>query len=335
MEKEKELQKKVQAFISDPSKVWTAKSGKKIQILACGSLNLFVGPDFKDIGALIDGKIIVGDAEFHIKTSDWKAHKHSDDKNYEAVALHIALIDDCDNLPNSFETLIIDKKDLDNFKIEESEFDSKAEALNLEEVQHYALIRLLRKSTIAQKALFDNQPLEAFKIIFWDFLNRYNSRRRRPVYSNDKLNSIAQALDNSELAKFILQVKNISQENILDALQSLTKLKIADEGAHLRREIILNCALPMAICLANEDARVMLFLWYWSSPALNSYGILKRKFENLPQNFIWQQQGMLEFLNERNQKKHIITESLQTYAIGEILSFYRYGKLSFDDNFED
>jgi hypothetical protein len=82
----------------------------------------------------------------------------------------------------------------------------------------------------------------------------------------------------------------------------MTKQKIAGEGVHLRREILLNAIIPMALALAEEETRIALFAWFWSTPALHSYGVLKRKFPNLPQEFLWQQQGMLEYMREHGRK---------------------------------
>ncbi|MEI9957755.1 MAG: DUF2851 family protein [Ferruginibacter sp.] len=47
-----------------------------------------------------------GSVELHINSSDWKNHKHSGDKNYQNVILHVVCNDDIDlHLP--FPTLIL------------------------------------------------------------------------------------------------------------------------------------------------------------------------------------------------------------------------------------
>lgn len=47
------------------------------------------GPDFSLAKIKIDDKIWVGNIEIHVKSSDWVLHKHTGDKNYENIILHI------------------------------------------------------------------------------------------------------------------------------------------------------------------------------------------------------------------------------------------------------
>jgi Protein of unknown function (DUF2851) len=70
--------------------------GESLQIIYPGFLNTNQGPDF------LDAKIKVGDIgwagniELHLKSSDWNTHKHSDDKNYNNIILHVVWQDDAD-----------------------------------------------------------------------------------------------------------------------------------------------------------------------------------------------------------------------------------------------
>jgi hypothetical protein len=70
--------------------------GESLQIIYPGFLNTNQGPDF------LDAKIKVGDIgwagniELHLKSSDWITHKHSDDKNYNNIILHVVWQDDAD-----------------------------------------------------------------------------------------------------------------------------------------------------------------------------------------------------------------------------------------------
>ena len=47
------------------------------------------GPDFSMAKIRIQDEIWVGNVEIHVKSSDWDLHKHSDDRNYENVILHV------------------------------------------------------------------------------------------------------------------------------------------------------------------------------------------------------------------------------------------------------
>ena len=63
--------------------------GKKLVILSRGTWNLEAGPDFLNAKISIDDKVITGDIEIHIHTSDWKLHGHSKDPAYANVVLHV------------------------------------------------------------------------------------------------------------------------------------------------------------------------------------------------------------------------------------------------------
>lgn len=64
-------------------------SGEELKIMQLGHHNHFAGPDFKE--ALIEIQNIqwFGSVEVHIKSSDWYAHKHQSDENYDNVILHV------------------------------------------------------------------------------------------------------------------------------------------------------------------------------------------------------------------------------------------------------
>lgn len=83
--------------------------GEQLQIIHPGSFNTNQGPDFTDAKIKIDDTTWAGSIEIHINTSDWKNHKHSGDKNYKNVILHVVWQHDTNlNLPCS--TLILQDK---------------------------------------------------------------------------------------------------------------------------------------------------------------------------------------------------------------------------------
>lgn len=59
------------------------------------------GPDYRDaLLAHRDGRLIRGDIEFHVRASDWYAHGHHLDPNYNRVVLHVVWLADADGLIN-------------------------------------------------------------------------------------------------------------------------------------------------------------------------------------------------------------------------------------------
>jgi len=64
-------------------------NSKIINIIKHGVSNKHDGPDIKNAILMIDGKILIGYIEFHLKESDWFRHKHDTNSNYDNVILHI------------------------------------------------------------------------------------------------------------------------------------------------------------------------------------------------------------------------------------------------------
>ena len=75
------------------SKLFTTDH-KSICIHSPGLHNSQSGPDFFNAKIQIDDLVWVGNAEIHINSSDWYAHNHEVDKNYDTVILHIVWNDD-------------------------------------------------------------------------------------------------------------------------------------------------------------------------------------------------------------------------------------------------
>ena len=333
---ELKLQKAVHKLLSDPSEIRYTQSGKRLQVLSPGQINVYEGPDYKEIAILQQGMVIIGDAEFHRKSSDWYLHNHHSDENYNSVVLHIIFDEDVNIDGRYFETLKLEKesvdiiaRDIENNPVPKTDIDS------LETLQHYALLRLLRKTSESQKLLNQSNLEKTLMSLSLEYIKKYYQRKKRPVYTLGMLDELLSQIPGSEAYYFLDEMMSGKKIHIPDRMQTLIKKKIANEGAHLRRELILNCILPLSICLANEEARISLFLWYWSTPALHHYGVLSRRFKTLPQNFLWQQQGMLEYLREHGRKPNIISEAIKEYGFAEILSFYRLGRAPFNDLFTD
>ncbi|WP_152287967.1 DUF2851 family protein [Flavicella marina] len=63
--------------------------GVFVQVLKPGYYNQQSGPDFFNARILIGEQEWAGNIEIHRKSSDWYAHKHEIDPNYDAVILHV------------------------------------------------------------------------------------------------------------------------------------------------------------------------------------------------------------------------------------------------------
>lgn len=326
--KEKHLQIALKNYLSDPSRIYELTDGRTFQILSMGRLNVHEGPDYLDMAILINGKVVIGNAEFHSKSSEWLHHNHHNDNRYRSVILHIVFDNDIE-LNEKFGTLVVDQSVIRKF-IENSNNNSNqpVDMLSTEELQNYALIRLLRFTSEAQKIVNKTDLPTTLQLMARNFLNRYLEKRNRHIYDVEKIEQIISKLPQSPFMNLIEKMTTNQNFSIADEMVKLSKTKIADEGTAMRREIILNVVLPVALTQANEEKRIGLLVWYWTTRSAHKYGLLTRKFPDLPQNFIWQQQGMLEYLREIEHRNLNISEAINFYSIGGVLSFLKWGNLS-------
>ncbi|MBC6999570.1 DUF2851 family protein [Cytophaga sp. FL35] len=63
--------------------------GEQIEIIKTGTHNHLAGPDFFNAQVKIGRQLWVGNLEVHLKSSDWYAHSHERDPNYQNVILHV------------------------------------------------------------------------------------------------------------------------------------------------------------------------------------------------------------------------------------------------------
>ncbi len=64
------------------------KSGNALEIIKQGELNKNSGPDFFNAQIKINGLLLAGNIELHVKTSDWLKHGHQNDMAYNTIILH-------------------------------------------------------------------------------------------------------------------------------------------------------------------------------------------------------------------------------------------------------
>lgn len=88
MQSERLLQFIWQFQYFDKTDLFTA-DGEAVRIQHAGQYNTNQGPDFLNAKIIIGKTIWAGAAELHILSSDWKKHKHQQDKNYHNVILHV------------------------------------------------------------------------------------------------------------------------------------------------------------------------------------------------------------------------------------------------------
>lgn len=75
-------------------KLWGLKplfttEGEALTIEQSGVLNTDSGPDFSTAKIKIGDTVWVGNVEIHVNSSDWELHRHTSDKAYDSVILHV------------------------------------------------------------------------------------------------------------------------------------------------------------------------------------------------------------------------------------------------------
>ena len=70
--------------------------GDSLAIIFPGTHNTHQGPDFIDAKVVIGDTTWAGNIEIHVNSSDWVRHKHTSDKNYSNIILHVVWQHDAD-----------------------------------------------------------------------------------------------------------------------------------------------------------------------------------------------------------------------------------------------
>jgi hypothetical protein len=68
--------------------------GRRVVVVYRGVWTHAAGPDFRDALLELDGRLVGGSVELHVRASDWVRHGHGADPAYATVALHVVLTDD-------------------------------------------------------------------------------------------------------------------------------------------------------------------------------------------------------------------------------------------------
>jgi len=298
-------------FIDENHNQFVSQNGKQISIFSIGEHNKFEGPDFKNACIQMNENMIIGDIEFHKKTSDWIKHNHSADPNYNNVILHIVFQED-KFFRSNFETILLNRKQLEPYQNKKQNL----EELENDECKYLSILRLLMKTKNVSNLLKIDSIDNVFFALLTDFLIRYSNFRTRHFNSEIDLSRIFSLLQNSYLYNCICKKRHqyLLDINVLFK-EFIEETNLGDINRHLKQEILTNVILPIAFSVATDSIKVQLLLWYRSAKTRTKYGILKRFYPNVEQKYIWQQQGMLEHHKNSYQLQLPNDSNINTYDI--------------------
>lgn len=316
---ERTLQRAVQVILADPHRTWRCSNGDDVQIVAAGLVNAHEGPDFQDMAILHNGTVYVGSGEFHKRSSDWMAHDHHHDRRYASLLLHIVLVDDAP-VADAKWTLVLNASDMWRGLRLQSEQSKETSELPVEELQHFALLRLLRTSAEAHVHIRRVGPAGALQAMASAWLDRLGRKRHRPV-QDWQISAVRMRLPTSSMGCMAQEFTSVAIDDVLGALDRAERERIAYEGTAMRRELLVNVALPICVARAGNEQRIRLFQWYWSAKAVHPYGALRRRFPQIAQDYVWQQQGMLEFLRDHSRQHTVCAEVIREYGFARTLEF--------------
>ncbi len=82
-------------------------AGEPLTVVHPGILNRHSGPDFSAARIRIGDLTLVGAVELHLRSSDWKRHRHSEDPAYRNIILHVVYEDDLPGVAPQVPVLVL------------------------------------------------------------------------------------------------------------------------------------------------------------------------------------------------------------------------------------
>ncbi|MDO6473074.1 DUF2851 family protein [Maribacter sp. 1_MG-2023] len=221
-------------------------SGEEVHVVSTGMHNHLSGPDFFNAQIELNGQLWAGNVEIHIKSSDWYAHHHQDDTNYDNVILHVVWEDDIavyrkdgseiptlslkEYIPlvmlNNYQNLFDSK----NYKFIncENEFKEVDEFIKNNWLDRLFVERLEQKSIFIKELLdFTNNDWE--QVLFLMLLKTFGSKINREVFIE-----IGKSIDFSIIRK--LNDKPLQMESLFLGQANLLSTTI--EGDTYYNELI-------------------------------------------------------------------------------------------------
>lgn len=315
---EHRLQHIVRLLFSNSEHIWHTVEGKPLQVISPGEWNDHAGPDFRNMALLVDGRVVVGNGEFHKRSSEWKAHGHHLDANYGNVLLHIVLHDDASQaFAEHTVQLPVDMLLALLHAVPEVERSTESSTIHGEELQEYAYRRLLRKTARALELCRALPPEQAFAELARQFLEKRLQKKTRPQGARVARELIAAPLERSAPAQLLAGMAVEQCGDVYAQLSALAHAAWSNAGKATQMELVVNALLPVALSVATAGIRTDVLAWFWSQKSTSRYSVLRKKFPDVAQEYVWQQQGMLEYIATQKFGPDRVAEAQHDHAMAE------------------
>ena len=234
-------------------------SGESIIVESTGVHNHLSGPDFFNAKVELNGQLWAGNIEIHVKSSDWYAHNHQEDRNYDNVILHVVWDDDVSvfrkdgtqiptlslkqyislELLETYQSLF----DLRNYKF----INCEKEFIDVDDFLRNNWLDRLFVERLEEKSVFINQLLESTnndweQVLFLMLLKTFGSKINKDVFIE-----LGKTIDFSiirklhqkplELESLLLgQARLLDDDQVIDSYYQLLK----KEYSYLKHKYQLN-----------------------------------------------------------------------------------------------
>jgi hypothetical protein len=309
---EREWQRAVHRLLANSERRFVAADGREFQVVAPGLMNVHEGPDFTHMAILCNGTVFIGEGEFHRNEQEWFAHNHHKQWLFTKTILHVVCSPSNNHsIPVAEFVVTITKEELQQHQATNANLVTNTEVAEIQEYAHSRLMRNIRHSTNTLHRVGFSAVLRALTA---QWAERSLRKRHRPNTIQAQA-SLGRCIERSAFSLFLRQINEYQPNELCNALMCAEQFAVAKEGYGLRRELVTNVVFPLACALATNQQLPALLQWYWSTPALLHYSALSRRFPNIPQTYVWQQQGMLECIATHQKATPVFNESRRRYGL--------------------
>ena len=125
-------------------------AGEPLTVVHPGILNRHAGPDFSAARIRLGNLTLVGAVELHLRSSDWRRHRHSEDPAYSNIILHVVYEDDLPGAAPQVPVLVLGEAQLPQPVIRQYAHLVQQEAEIPCAAQHHQVSQIVKESWLTR-----------------------------------------------------------------------------------------------------------------------------------------------------------------------------------------